>query len=253
MKLNYKKQGSGKPIIILHGLFGMLDNWQSIANQLAENHEVWLVDQRNHGRSPHANEHTYSLMASDLNELITNHTIDNPLLVGHSMGGKTVMWFAQKYPGVARALVVVDMGIREYPIHHDGIIDALHSLKVDKITSRNEADEQLANRISSFGIRQFLLKNLHRKKEGGFEWKFNLPVLETAMENIVEALPDGNVEIPALFIAGGASNYITAADVPEIMAQFTNAEVEVIPDAGHWVHAEKPNEVTKLIEQMATK
>lgn len=253
MKLNYKKQGSGQPIIILHGLFGMLDNWQSIANQLAENHEVWLVDQRNHGRSPHADEHTYNLMAADLQELITDHHIEKPLLVGHSMGGKTVMWFAQKYPDIARALVVVDMGIREYPIHHDGIIDALHSLKVEEISSRNEADEQLAKHISSFGIRQFLLKNLHRKKEGGFEWKFNLPVLEAAMEDIVHALPDGNVDTPALFIAGGASNYITAADVPEIMAQFTNAEVEVIPDAGHWVHAEKPEEVTKMIERMAAK
>ncbi len=253
MKLNYKKQGSGQPIIILHGLFGMLDNWQSIANQLAENHEVWLVDQRNHGRSPHADEHTYNLMAADLHEFITDHHIEKPLLVGHSMGGKTVMWFAQKYPDIARALVVVDMGIREYPIHHDGIIDALHSLKVEEISSRNEADEQLAKHISSFGIRQFLLKNLHRKKEGGFEWKFNLPVLEAAMEDIVHALPDGNVDTPALFIAGGASNYITAADVPEIMAQFTNAEVEVIPDAGHWVHAEKPEEVTKMIERMAAK
>lgn len=253
MKLNYKKQGSGQPIIILHGLFGMLDNWQSIANQLAENHEVWLVDQRNHGRSPHADEHTYTVMAADLHELITDHHIEKPLLVGHSMGGKTVMCFAQKYPDIARALVVVDMGIREYPIHHDGIIDALHSLKVEEISSRNEADEQLAKHISSFGIRQFLLKNLHRKKEGGFEWKFNLPVLEAAMEDIVHALPDGNVDTPALFIAGGASNYITAADVPEIMAQFTNAEVEVIPDAGHWVHAEKPEEVTKMIERMAAK
>src|SRR5690606_22063636 len=251
MKLHFKKSGKGQPIIILHGLFGMLDNWQSIANKLSDDFEVWLVDQRNHGHSPHSDEHSYDLMADDLKTLIDDHSISNPVVVGHSMGGKTVMRFAQKYPDLAAGIVIVDMGMKQYPIHHDTIVEALKSVPVDEITSRPEAEDYLKKHISEAGIRLFLLKNLNRKKDGGYNWRFNLPVLEKEMTKIVAGLPEDHSEVEALFIYGTHSNYIRNEDMPQLKDVFPNARFESL-EAGHWLHAEKPAEVFELISSFAT-
>ncbi len=252
MKLNYKKSGKGRPILILHGLFGMLDNWQSIANELSEKFEVWLIDQRNHGRSPHSDGHTYDLMADDLMELIEENSIQDPVVLGHSMGGKTVMRFAQKYPEVAGGIVVVDMGMKQYPIHHDSIVDALNSVPVYKLSSRAEADEHLIKHISEAGIRLFLLKNLNRLDDGSYRWRFNLPVLENEMPKIVAALPKEESKVKTLFIYGTQSNYIKDEDIPGLKSLFPNSQFESL-NAGHWLHAEKPKEVVKLIATFASK
>lgn len=251
MKLNFKKSGNGRPVIILHGLFGMLDNWQRIANDLSNDHEVWLVDQRNHGHSPHSDRHSYDLMAEDLKTLIEENAISNPVLVGHSMGGKTVMRFAQKYPDLAGGIVVVDMGMKQYPIHHDSIVEALKSVPVNELTSRTEAEDYLKKQIPEAGVRLFLLKNLNRKKEGSYNWRFNLPVLEKEMPEIVAGLPEEQSDIEALFIYGTRSNYIRSEDISKLNEVFPSARFESL-EAGHWLHAEKPTEVVKLISAFAT-
>lgn len=246
MKLNYKKMGSGRPLIILHGLFGMLDNWQSIGRELAKDHTVWLVDQRNHGRSPHADVHHYDALAEDVAELIRDHNINQPVVVGHSMGGKTALRLAQLHPEMLSGIVVVDMGLKAYPILHDTIIAALKSVPVDSVASRSEAEEYLKQHIEEFGVRQFLLKNLHRKSTGGFEWKMNLSSLEEQMPKIVAALPDDPIAVPAQFIRGTRSNYVLDSDIPAIRAKIPDLDMRSL-DAGHWVHAEQPNAVIDAI------
>lgn len=251
MTLNYKKLGTGQPVIILHGLFGMLDNWQSIGKELAENFEVWLVDQRNHGRSPHSDTHSYGEMAEDLREFIEDHAIDKPVIVGHSMGGKTALRAAQLFPNKLAGVVSVDMGVKAYSIHHDSIVEALKLIPVESIESRSEAEDYLKKEIDEFGIRQFLLKNLNRQSEGVYTWRFNLPVLEASLPKIVAALPDVSVDVPTLFLYGSKSNYVAPTDKNEIQKLFPNSTFESL-DAGHWLHAEQPEATISAISRFAS-
>jgi pimeloyl-ACP methyl ester carboxylesterase len=242
MKLNYKKMGSGRPLLILHGLFGSLDNWQTHGKKLAEYFEVYLVDQRNHGKSDWSNDFDYDLMAEDLRELIIDQKLEDVLLMGHSMGGKTIMRYAQKYPASISKMIVVDMGVKSYPIHHDKIIEGLKSINLDAVTSRGEAGKQLAKYIDNQSIRQFLLKNLYWIEKGKLAWKINLKVLERELPLITEALPAEESMVETLFIAGGQSNYIVESDYPVIRKSFPLSDFYVIPQAGHWIHAEAPEE-----------
>ena len=159
MKLHYRKYGEGQPLIILHGLFGSSDNWQTLGKKFAENFEVYLVDQRNHGHSPKSNEFNYQLLSDDLYKLITDLELENITLIGHSMGGKTVMHFAQEHPLFIKKLIVVDIGPKAYPMHHDIILAGLNSLDLSAIKSRGQADKQLSKFIEDIGVKQFLLKN----------------------------------------------------------------------------------------------
>jgi esterase len=251
MKLYFKKLGTGEPIIILHGLFGMLDNWQSIANELANNFEVWLVDARNHGHSPHSSEFSYDAMAEDLHQFIQDHSIFEPIIIGHSMGGKTAMRHAQLYSGEIKKLIVVDMGIKKYPVHHHQIIAALQAVPISDLESRKEAEESMKPHISEMGIRQFLLKSLHRNTDGTYNWRFNLNVIAKEIANVSEALPKAKVNLPTLFIRGELSNYIMEQDFADIQRMFPNSEIKSIANAGHWVHAEAPTQVIELIEIFA--
>ncbi|MFN3998669.1 alpha/beta fold hydrolase [Algoriphagus sp.] len=245
MKLNYKKSGSGPPLIILHGLFGSLDNWFSIAKELVEHYTLYLIDQRNHGDSPHADEWNYAVMAEDLKELLDAEGLDKVFLMGHSLGGKTVMNFAVKYPERVEKLIVADIAPRYYPVHHESILEGLNSLDLKKIQSRKEADDQLSKYIPELGVRQFLLKSLTRDSDG-FAWKINLPVITKNIENVGEALAkDSTFDGPTLFLAGANSNYIQQKDLPDLAAHFPNYELEFVADAGHWLHAEQPHSVVE--------
>lgn len=245
MKLNFKKSGSGPPLVILHGLFGSLDNWFSIAKELVEHYTLYLVDQRNHGDSPHADEWNYAVMVEDLKELLDTEGLEKIYLMGHSMGGKTVMNFAIKYPERVEKLIVADIAPRYYPIHHQSILEGLNALNLKEIKSRKEADDQLAKYISELGIRQFLLKSLTRASDG-FTWKINLPVIAKNIENVGEALPEGEkYEGPTLFLAGANSNYIQQKDIADMERFFPNYELVFIADAGHWLHAEQPHAVVE--------
>lgn len=245
MLLNFKKSGSGPPLVILHGLFGSLDNWFSIAKELVEHYTLYLVDQRNHGDSPHSDEWNYAVMAEDLKELFDAEGLDRAFLMGHSMGGKTVMNFAVKYPERVEKLIVADIAPRYYPIHHQTILEGLNSLNLKEIKSRKEADDQLSKYVSELGIRQFLLKSLTRDSDG-FAWKINLPVIIKNIENVGEALAkDSTFDGPTLFLAGANSNYIQQKDLPDLEAHFPNYQLEFVADAGHWLHAEQPHAVVE--------
>lgn len=240
MELNYKQFGQGEPLIILHGLFGTLDNWQTIAKKLSEHFSVFIIDQRNHGKSPHHSIIDYPSMATDLNLFLEQKGIDRTHILGHSMGGKTAMQFALNFPKMLDKLIVVDIAPRAYKGGHQLIFEALFSLDLDRIQNRREADEKLAEKIENFGIRQFLLKNLTRKKEGGYAWKMNLNAIHEHYQDILAATSGQSVDIPTLFIRGGNSEYIQAEDHALIQQLFTNSSIETIDHAGHWVHAEQP-------------
>ncbi|MDF2156828.1 alpha/beta fold hydrolase [Algoriphagus sp. CAU 1675] len=245
MKLNFKKSGTGPPLVILHGLFGSADNWFSIARELENEYTLYLVDQRNHGDSPHSDEWNYKVMVEDLRELLDEEGLEKVFLMGHSMGGKTVMNFATQYPERVEKLIVADIAPRYYPVHHQTILEGLNSLDLKTIQSRKEADDQLAKYISILGIRQFLLKSLTRDSNG-FAWKINLPVITQNIENVGEELAEGSVYPgPTLFLAGANSTYIQQKDLPDILEHFPNYELEFVQNAGHWLHAEQPHAVVQ--------
>ena len=256
MFLNFKKIGeTGQPLVILHGVFGLLDNWLTISKSIAEQgYILYLVDQRNHGRSPHEEPMDYPTFSADLREFLEQQHLDNPHLLGHSMGGKTVMQYAADYPGTYDKLVIVDIGPKAYPIHHTKILKGLNAIPIDEITSRNEADEVLAQYEPIMPVRQFLLKNLYRKDDGGFGWRFNLPVLTASMSKVgIATKYDAPINNPTLFIRGEKSDYILDEDWEDILKIFPNATLETIPNAGHWIQAEQPQAFTKCLVEFLKK
>lgn len=250
MKLHYKKLGqeNHQPLIILHGLFGSLDNWISLAKYFAEHFEVYLVDQRNHGKSPHSPNFSYQHMADDLQEFITDYKIENPIILGHSMGGKTAMLFACLHPNLVKKLIIVDIAPKTYPVHHDSIIESLKKLPLNKIKKRSEAEEMLSKYILEKDVRQFLLKNLTRDDNGNYQWKMNLPIIAQNIEIIGYGLPDNAIfNKDTLFIRGLKSKYIVDDDMIILKRHFPNSTLASVEDAGHWVHAEAPQILYDLV------
>lgn len=247
MNLFFREAGQGEPLIILHGLFGSSDNWYSLSKVFATKYRVFVVDQRNHGQSPHTNDHDYKLLTQDLEEFIEQRSLENPIILGHSMGGKTAMNFALRHPDKTGKLIVVDIMPKSYPIHHDTILDGMKSLNLPTLQSRNEADQQLQRTIPEPDVRQFLLKNLSRNAEGGFEWKINLKVLDENIGAMVEGLQyDGVYNGPTLFIKGSKSNYYKPGDENTVSQHFPKAQW-VTMETGHWVQAEKPTEFAEIV------
>lgn len=245
--LNHKIYGQGDPIIILHGLFGMLDNWQTIAKKLADNYMVILVDQRDHGKSKHTEAFNYQLLAEDLNQFLEENWIHSCHIIGHSMGGKTALQFAALHPDMIDKLIVVDIGIKSYEPGHELIFKALLEVPIDMVKTRGEVEEIIARYIDDAGVRLFLMKNLQRKKEGGFRWKMNLELLHKEYSNILAAIEfDHPVEVDTLFIYGARSKYIVPSEIEEIQSFFTHSKFTEV-DAGHWIHAEKPQELYALV------
>lgn len=242
MKLHYRELGEGKPMLILHGLFGSSDNWQTHGKKLAEYYRVIMVDLRNHGKSDWSDDSTYTSMAEDVAELCFDLQLEDIILVGHSMGGKVAMFFARKYEELLNKLVIVDIGVKVYPMHHQHILAGIHAVKLDNVESRREADEELGKYIDSEGIKQFLLKNLYWKEKGQLAWKMNVATLEKEMDEILSAVPVLESFVPTLFIRGELSNYILEEDIDELEEYFPDSEVVTIQGAGHWVHAEAPDE-----------
>ena len=234
-------------MVILHGLFGYSDNWQTHAKKLAEYYQVILVDQRNHGHSDWSYEISYDLMAEDLKELFDELNLEEVILLGHSMGGKTAMKFAQNYPDYLEKLIVVDIGTKTYPSHHEQILAGLHAIDLNVIHSRSEAEEAMAKYIESNGVRQFLLKNLYWAQKGKLAWRMNIPVLEQEMWAILQGLPSNEVLIPTLFIRGMMSDYILGEDIPDLENQFSDSYFVSVENAGHWVHAEAPEEFIEAV------
>ena len=247
MLLHYKELGEGKPLVILHGLFGTSDNWQTHAKKLGEYYRVILVDQRNHGHSPWSEDFTYEYLADDLERLIVHLGIDQFTLIGHSMGGKTAMYYSQKYPTRLEKMVIVDIGIKQYPMHHNEIIKGIKSLDLTTISSRSAAEQAMIPFVDSYGVRQFLLKNLYWVEKGKLAWRMNVDVLEREMEEILAPIPNIEVWTPTLFLRGAMSNYILDEDWDAIEEIFPDATLETIDNAGHWVHSEQPDEFIEKV------
>ena len=248
MVLNHRIIGQGPVLIILHGLLGSLDNWMSIAKNLASDYTILLVDLRNHGMSFHHNEFNYQCMSQDLTSLVTRLKIENYSILGHSMGGKVAMFHAASNSQHLHKLIIVDIAPKAYPLHHQQILDGLSAIQPESLASRMQADNQLKPYIPEPAVRQFLLKNLKRNTNKSFEWKMNLPVIRTQISHVGEALPSKVlVHSPTLFIRGGTSNYIIENDFEDIHRQFPSSKVQTIQNAGHWVHAEAPAEFLKMV------
>lgn len=229
-------------MIILHGLFGFSDNWQTHAKKLAEYFQVILVDLRDHGHSDWSNEVSYELMAQDVFELCQELQLEEIHLIGHSMGGKVAMEFANAHEDLLEKLVVVDIGIKEYPMHHQHILAGIHSVDLPNIKVRREAEKAMSKHIDSEGVKQFLLKNLYWKEKGKLAWRMNVKVLERDMSAILGKIQVDEVSTPTLFIRGAESNYILDDDIEFIEEKFIDSEVKTIENSGHWVHAESPEE-----------
>lgn len=249
MELYSREFGQGNPVLILHGLFGFSDNWQTIAKSLADQFLVVTPDLRNHGRSPHTSAHSYPEMAEDIRLFMENHWMFTAAVIGHSMGGKVAMQLALTHPEMVERLVVVDMGPGKAEDNHSAIFRALLDIDLSKMASRNDIEAYLSDRISDTGTRQFLLKNISRETDGGFRWKMNLPALWQHYPDILAAVGGGTYDKPALFIRGSRSDYIKDADIPLIHTLFPKAEIKTIEGAGHWVHADRPNELLQVLEE----
>lgn len=239
--LHSKHFGTGPELVILHGLFGSLDNWQSLGKKIAENgFSVWIVDQRNHGRSFHSDAMDYAAMADDLLYFLEVHQLNQIILCGHSMGGKTAMAFSLQHPEKVSRLIVCDISPAAFEDRHNEVFDALMTIPVDALKTREEADNILSAKGIDLSTRQFLLKNLYRSENGYFCWRFNLPVLHAHYNDISDEIRGNPVPLPVLFIKGQLSQYINASNYPEIQHLFPKHQLSEIPGAGHWVHAEKP-------------
>lgn len=242
MILYSKIEGSGKPLLILHGFLGMSDNWKTLGTQYAAlGFEVHMLDLRNHGRSFHSDVFTYQAMAEDILDYCKEKNIQQMDLIGHSMGGKVAMCVATQHPELVRKLVVADIGPKYYPPHHQEILDGLNAVDFSVQPERSEVDAILASYIPDFGTRQFLMKSLYWKEPGQLAFRFNLATFNKEIENVGTALEaNAHFDKPTLFIRGGNSKYIKDEDRDTIRFHFPQAVLETIPGVGHWLHAENP-------------
>ncbi len=260
MKLYYTEQGAGFPLVILHGLYGSSDNWISIAKELATRFRVILVDLRNHGRSPFANEVNYALMAQDVLNLVAEIKFESFYLIGHSMGGKVAMRLASMNPSAVKKLVAVDISPFGYKCgsekiigEHSAILEGLKSLPLHLVQTRQEADDFLSTYVPSVRVRQFLLKNLKRSRTGCYYWQLNVNAIaeniESIMDNAFDPSSKVKIETPTLFLKGENSDYLSTHCVEQLPSLFSNYKVVEIPNSGHWLHAEQPQLFVKLVSE----
>jgi esterase len=263
MKLFCRKYGNGPPLIILHGLYGSSDNWVTIAKNLSDTFTVYLPDQRNHGQSPHSNKQDYDSMRDDLFELVNDLSLRKFFLAGHSMGGKTAISFALKWPEMLNGLLIADISPFESenvinPVYteHLNILNAILSTDLQKITSRGQADNILKDKIPSEKIRGLILKNLERVGDNKFEWKINAQALLNNLGKIMDGVERQTVMgqqitgFPVIFLKGGDSDYIPRSDFRDIEKIFPAVEIIEVPGAGHWIQVDKPEEVVKNIKRL---
>lgn len=244
MLLHSRIEGEGKPLVILHGFLGMLDNWKTLGTQFAvDGFQVHALDLRNHGKSFHSEEFSYEIMMEDVKQYCDYHNLNEINIVGHSMGGKVAMLLATTYPELVSKLIVADIGPKYYAPHHQAIIEALNAVDFSKKPSRGEVEEIVSLYIKDFGTRQFLLKNLYWASPEQLAFRFNLKVFNEKIEIIGVALPFENVfSKPTLFLRGDKSDYILDSDFETIYHHFPNTKIETIKNAGHWLHAENPKD-----------
>ncbi len=248
MLLNFRTYGNqGPPLVIIHGFLGMGDNWHLLAQQYAKDFSVYVMDMRNHGKSPHSDKFSLPLMVDDIIETLDNEGINKVNIIGHSMGGKVGMLMALENSSRVEKLVVADIAPKAYPRGHEDVFSALHRINLETLQTRTEVDNLMAQDLPEFSTRQFLLKNLTRDENGNFIWKMNLPVLEMYYNNMSIEIEGSAYYDPTLFIRGSKSKYILDSDLDMIEKLFPNYILETIEDAGHWLHADKPEEFYEVV------
>lgn len=256
MKLFYREFGEGKSLIILHGILGFSDNWVTFGRRLGEQYKVYIPDQRNHGQSPHSSTFNYYAMVDDLFEFIDDHEIGSAFLIGHSMGGKVAMNFALEYPDRIEKVIIVDIGIKKYigRQQHTDILQTMLSIDFDKIQSREGVEKAISVGIKSNRIRQIILKNIYRIGKNRLAWRINTENIYHNLENVFEGIDTNfTFDKPVLFIRGGKSDYIQDEDIPDILKIFPSAEFLSVENAGHWIHADAPDELCALFSQFLGK
>jgi len=239
--LHAKILGEGEPLLILHGLLGMGDNWISLGRIFANNgYQVHLIDQRNHGKSFHSDEMNYEVMVEDLQHYTNHFKLHKINIIGHSMGGKTAMHYAMTHPKSINKLIIVDIAPVNYPPHHHFIFDTINQINLSNFSSRKDIAQAIEKYIDKKSIANFLLKNLFRDKSGNYHWKANINILENSLEELGEAIPSqSSFSKNTLFIKGEKSPYIQKTYLPIINTHFPNSNVITIKNSGHWVHAEQ--------------
>lgn len=248
MKLFANVMGEGDDLIVMHGVFGMSDNWQSLARKWQGKYRVHLLDLRNHGRSPHSEDASLGAMSDDLLQCLDDHKIESAFILGHSLGGRIAMHFATAHPERTAKLIVADIAPREYQPHHQSVIEALEQFDPRSVSSRSEAQKEFGKQLDQ-ATKQFLLKSLYWQDDKTLGWRFNWPVLAEALSKPGGALnEDQSYDGPALFIRGGASDYVRDEDRDRIARHFPQAEVKTIDGAGHWLHAQEPQQFRALTE-----
>ncbi len=249
-QLNFRQLGAGKDVIILHGLLGSLDNWVSVAHKLASNYRITILDLPNHGKSHHSDLFSYEEMAYSLNSFIKYHNILNPTIIGHSMGGKVALQYAELYHKSISQLVIVDVFNREYDTKRfTHIFKAISIISSSKFNSRKEADNLIKEVIKNEGERNFILKNLKRDVNR-FSWYPNVELLQKSIFQISSKIKlTSKIDINTLFIKGQNSNYITAGDINDLPNLFSDFKIVEIPNSGHWVHAENPSNFISTLEE----
>ena len=253
MRLHFQVSGEGFPLILLHGFLGSLDNWRAVSKRLEGRYKVYTLDLRNHGSSPHSGVMNYAVMAQDLCEFLNEHRLPSAFVLGHSMGGKIAMQFATDFPNRVEKLIVVDITPKEYTPIHRPILNALLALDLKTYKSFGEVDTALAVAVPEVPVRQFLLKNLTRGKDGRLGWRIHLEAIARNYDDLTMAIsPQRKFDHPVCFIRGGRSNYIEESDVPIIREAFSQAEIKTIANAGHWVHVDASEEFLKVVTEFLT-
>lgn len=250
MKLFFHAFGEGPPLIILHGLFGVSDNWVTIGRRLSEHFRVFIPDLRNHGRSPHSPVFDFPALEDDLLEFIETHELERPVLMGHSLGGKTAMHFALHQPQMVEKLIIVDISLRKYPHNeeHQQLINAMLNADLTVTRTRGDVEKQLMHTIESRKLRQFVLKNIYWRERGQMGWRLNIKAINENLHAIFEGVDvSGEYGGPSLFIRGGHSEYVSDADIETIKKKFPGAVVMTIAQATHWVHADAPGEFYGIV------
>lgn len=249
----YGNEQKGVPLLVFHGLFGMLDNWGSFGKEFGEHFPVHLLDLRNHGKSFHSEGMSHDDLAEDILNYMRHHGIDKASLLGHSLGGKAVMQFAIKYPDLVEQLIVVDIAPKAYPPHHQAIIKALQSVDFNEVKSRQEVEEILMQYIKDKSVIQFLTKNLYWTEDKHLNWRFNLKTLSEKYSDFVgNAIKYGVFSGNTLFVGGAKSNYILPQDAFIIKQQFPNSSIVSVDNAGHWVQAENPRDFNAVVKHFLT-
>jgi esterase len=252
MRLFFRHFGQGSPLLILHGLFGQSDNWLTIGKRLAEHFSVFIPDMRNHGQSAHSSSLSYQAMSDDILEFIDENNIVNPIIIGHSMGGKAAMHFTLEHPHLVKKLAVIDISLRKYPERriHTHIVSTMLSLPLSSFTTRQEVEKALIEKIDNERIRMFILKNLYYKHHGKLAWRLNLDAINNSLDMLFDAVDvPGTFDKEVLFVRGEKSDYIPDEDEGLIKRSFPKAEIKTISGATHWVHADAPDELFGILAE----